>query len=121
MSFGEWWQLAVWNVKAALGDEDAKAHAQALRDVNRQATETDQQIFQAVESQDVEHEGLLGVLDDVGDGVRGIASGVAGIAGGAVKSFAFLGKNFSTILVIAIVAVVGYFVFQAVLIKKAVQ
>jgi hypothetical protein len=63
MSFGEWLQLAWWDIQAAGGDLDAANHAAALRQVNAQATPEDKWIYQTVESEQIQHEGFLGDLE----------------------------------------------------------
>lgn len=69
MGFGEWLQLASWDVQAFFGDTDAAAHAQALRDVNSQATATDAWIYNTVESEQVSHGAFLDGLQSTLEGL----------------------------------------------------
>jgi hypothetical protein len=59
---GNWIQLAKWDIAAFFGSSDAAAHAAAFREVQSQATPEDQYIYQLVESENIEHTGLLGDL-----------------------------------------------------------
>ena len=108
MSFGEWLQRTSWKIQAFFGDKDAAIHVESLDAVNRQKTAVDRAIYNAVESQEIKHTGFLGVLDSVGDTVRGFAKGVTNILGFSLKNIQW----------IILLVVVGYFGWLFVNIKK---
>ena len=105
-NLGEWLQLAAWDIKALFGDEDAKSHAEALREVNAQATPVDRLIYTAVESEEIAHTGVLGVLDSVGDTIRTAASNSVKSLSTFFKSLNFLLRNPWVILIVIGIAVV---------------
>lgn len=101
MNLGEWIQYTIWDIKGRFGDKDAASHAQALWEVTHGTTATDRDIQERVESasKNFKHTGFLGVLDSVGDTVRGFAKGVTSILGFSLKNIQW----------IVLLAVVGYF------------
>lgn len=108
MSFGEWLQRSIWKVQAFFGDKDAAIHVESLDAVNSQKTEVDRIIYQTVEQEKIKHTGLLGVMDAVGDTVRGFTKGVTNILGFSLKNIQW----------IILLIVVGYFGWLFVNIKK---
>jgi len=102
-AFVEWVQKAVWDVKGVLGDKDAKSHADALREVNSQKTETDREIYKAVESQRVRFGGIIGTVKAL---VESAEKGFTNL----LKTLSFILRNFPLVLIVAgIVFLIYYF------------
>ena len=95
-NFGEWLQLAVWDIKALFGDQDAKSHAEALREVNAQATPLDREIYRVVESEVVEGPRIP------------IFSDLADTLGNSIKGIGGLVKNIPIYFLVALLFVGGY-------------
>lgn len=111
MNFWEKVQHAIWMFQASvLGDKDAYIHAQSLEAVTKGTTAVDRDIQNRVEyaSRNFKHTGFLGVLDSVGNTVRGFAKGITNILGFSLKNIQW----------IIILIVVGYFGWLFVNIRK---
>lgn len=91
MNIGEWLQLATWDVKAFFGDDDARSHADSLRQVNSQATEEDRYIYNAVQNAKIQHKGIIGAIHAA---AQGLGKGVEGL----FKMTGFLLRYFPWIL-----------------------
>ena len=119
-SLGEFLQATIWSVQSIFGNKDAQSHLDALHQVNSQETEMDRDIFNRVEQPGIEfvHVGLLGVLDSVGDSVRGIVKGAGGIIKGLFNGIEFVFKKFWLILIALIVLVGAWYLIN---LKKMVK
>jgi hypothetical protein len=93
VNFGEWLQLATWDVKAFFGDKDSKVHAASLREVNAQKTPIDREIYQTVEAEKIEFGGFLGLVRGIGTSAgQGITS--------LIKMLSFVLRFFPLILIV---------------------
>ena len=118
-SLGETIQATIWSIKALFGDQDAKAHLEALDEVNSQRTPVDVDIYDRTEysSDEFTHVGLWGILDSVGDSTRGIFKGFGGIVKGVFNGIEFVFKRFWVIIIALIVLVGAWYLIN---LKKAV-
>lgn len=109
MNIGEWLQLAVWDVKAFLGDDDSRSHAEALRAVNSQKTPEDKEIYQTVESARIEHGGIVGV-------VRGLVGAAGQGLGSLFKMLILVLRFFPLILIVFFILYLTFYlkIFQKV-------